>query len=314
MHPAYSVILFTTASGAGYGLLMWLAFTALSHGQASDRRFAIASSALGLGLVTFGLIASTFHLGRPERAWRAFSEWRSSWLSREGVASLATYVPALLFAFVWSGLLPEPGLLVPAALATLLMCVVTVYCTAKIYSSLVTIRQWHHPLVEAAYLLWALATGSVLLALLAAIFGINAPVLGRICAFGLIAAALCKGFYWHSIDALPKAYTIEQATGLGGLGKVRQWEAPHTVENFVMREMGYQVGRRHAARLRRYVLAAAFLAAALLLASGIASGALAVIFATLGTLSAVFAVLVERWLFFAEAQHVATLYYVAPAA
>ena len=74
MHPAYSVILFTTASGAGYGLLMWLAFTALSHGQASDRRFAIAASALGLGLVTFGLIASTFHLGRPERAWRAFSE------------------------------------------------------------------------------------------------------------------------------------------------------------------------------------------------------------------------------------------------
>ena len=314
MHPAYSVILFSTASGAGYGLLMWLAFTALSHGQASDRRFAIASSALSLGLVTFGLIASTFHLGRPERAWRAFSEWRSSWLSREGVASLATYIPALLFALLWSGLLPAPGLLVPAAIATLLMCVVTVYCTAKIYSSLVTIRQWHHPLVEAAYLLWALATGSMLLALLAAIFSLNAPILGRIGALSLIAAALCKGFYWHAIDALPMVHTIEQATGLGKLGKVRQWEAPHTAENFVMREMGYQVGRRHAARLRRYVLAAAFFAAALVLASGISSGPLAVFLAMMGTLSAAFAVLVERWLFFAEAQHVSTLYYGAPAA
>ena len=157
------------------------------------------------------------------------------------------------------------------------MCVVTVYCTAKIYSSLVTIRQWHHPLVETAYLLWALATGSVLLALLASIFGLNAP-------------------------------------GLGRLGYVRQWESPHTAENFVMREMGYRVARRHAAKLRRYVLAAAFLAAALVLASGITSGPPAVVFAVLATLVAAFAVLVERWLFFAEAQHVSTLYYGASAA
>ena len=314
MHPAYSVILFTTASGAGYGLLIWLAATALAHGRVSDWRFAIASSVLALGLITFGLIASTFHLGRPERAWRAFSEWRSSWLSREGLASLATYVPALLFALLWSGLLPQAQWILPSALATLSMCIVTVYCTAKIYSSLVTIRQWHHPLVDVAYLLWALTTGSVLLALLAAIFGLNAPILGRLCALSLVAVALCKGFYWRAIDAIPPSFTIEQATGLGHLGKVRQWEAPHTSENFVMREMGYQVARRHAARLRRYVLAAAFLAAALVLASGITSGPLAVILAFLAMIGTAFAVLVERWLFFAEAQHVSTLYYGAPAA
>jgi sulfite dehydrogenase (quinone) subunit SoeC len=314
MHPAYSVILFTTASGAGYGLLMWLAITALAHGHASDWRFAVASSLVALALVTFGLIASTFHLGRPERAWRAFSEWRSSWLSREGIASLTTYVPALLFSFTWSGLLPHIQSLAFLALATLLMCVVTVYCTAKIYSSLLTIRQWRHPLVESGYLLWALATGSVLLALLSSIFGLNAPVLGRVSALSLIAAALCKGFYWRAIDTLPAVFSIEQATGLGRLGRVRQWEAPHTAENFVMREMGYRVARRHAAKLRRYVLAAAFLAAALVLASGITSGPLAVLFATLATTASAFAVLVERWLFFAEAQHVSTLYYGAPVA
>jgi DMSO reductase anchor subunit len=98
------------------------------------------------------------------------------------------------------------------------------------------------------------------------------------------------------------------------LGKVRQWEVPHTAENFVMREMGYQVARRHAARLRRYVLAATFLAAAFVLATGIASGLLAVVFGTMGMISAAFAVLVERWLFFAEAQHVSILYYGAPVA
>jgi DMSO reductase anchor subunit len=314
MHPAYSVILFTTASGAGYGLLIWLAITALAHGLAADWRFAIASSLVALVLVTFGLVASTFHLGRPERAWRAFSEWRSSWLSREGIASLATYVPALLFALAWSELLPGRPWLAPLACATLLMCIVTVYCTAKIYSSLFTIRQWRHPLVEPAYLLWALATGSVLLALLSSMFSLNAPILGRLSALSLVAAALCKGFYWRAIDTLPAAFTIEQATGLGRLGKVRQWEVPHTAENFVMREMGYRVARRHAAKLRRYVLAAAFLAAALVLASGIASGPPAVLFATLATLAAAFAVLIERWLFFAEAQHVSTLYYGTPAA
>lgn len=314
MHPAYSVILFTTASGAGYGLLIWLAITALAHGRAADWRFAIASSLVALALVTFGLVASTFHLGRPERAWRAFSEWRSSWLSREGIVSLATYVPALLFTLVWSGLLPQRQWLAPLALAAVLMCVLTIYCTAKIYSSLVTVRQWHHPLVETAYLLWALATGSVLLALLASIFSFNAPVLGRISALSLIAAALCKGFYWRAIDALPAAFTIEQATGLGRLGKIRQWEAPHTAENFIMREMGYRVARRHAAKLRRYVLAAAFVAAALVLASGITSAPPAVVFAILATIAATFAVLVERWLFFAEAQHVSILYYGAPAA
>ena len=39
MHPAYSVILFTTASGAGYGLLAWLALAGMlgSYGIATHR-------------------------------------------------------------------------------------------------------------------------------------------------------------------------------------------------------------------------------------------------------------------------------------
>ena len=56
---------------------------------------------LALGLISAGLLSSAGHLGRPERAWRAFSQWRSSWLSREGVASVATFVPAGLFAIGW---------------------------------------------------------------------------------------------------------------------------------------------------------------------------------------------------------------------
>src|SRR5260221_648142 len=121
MHPALSVILFTTASGAGYGLLILLAVFAALGLLPAHPGFGLAAFVVALGLISFGLAASTFHLGHPERAWRAFSQWRSSWLSREGVASVATYLPALGFAFGWVwlgdhhggwaalGALPPPG-------------------------------------------------------------------------------------------------------------------------------------------------------------------------------------------------------------
>src|SRR6056297_2511505 len=101
MHPAYSVIVFTTASGAGYGLLALLGVWGMMGGHAPSTAFGLISGAVAFGLVTLGLLSSTYHLGRPERAWRAFSQWRSSWLSREGVAAVATYVPAGLFAIGW---------------------------------------------------------------------------------------------------------------------------------------------------------------------------------------------------------------------
>jgi DMSO reductase anchor subunit len=314
MNPAYSIILFTTASGAGYGLLIWLALTALVHDPAANWWFAATSMAVAFVLISGGLASSTFHLGHPERAWRAFSEWRSSWLSREAVASLATFAPALVLALAWLNLLDAPLLIAPAAVATLLMSVITIYCTGRIYSSLATIRQWHHPLVDAGYLTLALATGAVLIASLSNIFSVHAPVLGRLSVLSLIAAVTCKWFYWRTIDGAPQTYTIEQATGLGGLGKVRQWEPPHTGGNFVMREMGYRVARQHARKLRQYVLAALCMAAATTLASTLVSGGLSAALTVVSIACAALGVLIERWLFFAEAQHVSTLYYGLPAA
>jgi DMSO reductase anchor subunit len=314
MHPAYSIILFTTASGAGYGLLIWLALTALIHGPAANWWFAATSMTVAFALISSGLVSSTFHLGRPGRAWRAFSEWRSSWLSREAIASLVTLGPSLVLAVAWLDLLDAPWLIVPAAMATLLMGVITIFCTARIYSSLATIRQWHHPLVNAGYLALGIATGAVLIVSLANIFGLFAPVMGRLSALSLVAAAICKWFYWRAIDSAPRTYTIEQATGLGSLGKVRQWEPPHTGGNFIMREMGYKVARQHALKLRQYVLAALCMAAATTLASTLVSGGLSAALAATSIACAGLGVLIERWLFFAEAQHVSTLYYGTPRA
>ena len=97
--------------------------------------FGLAVLATAVALATGGLVSSVFHLGRPERAWRAFSRWRSSWLSREGVMSVATFVPAAVFAIGWiffggtSGIIGLCGILAAALAAG------TIYCTGMIYAS-----------------------------------------------------------------------------------------------------------------------------------------------------------------------------------
>ena len=304
MHPAYSVILFTTASGAGYGLLALLGFVGINHGPASSLAFALTALLIALGLITVGLLSSTLHLGHPERAWRALSQWRSSWLSREGIAALVTYVPALVFGLVWSGLVDWPRAIGGLGLVTAVLCAVTVYCTGKIYDTLPTIRAWRQPLTLPVYLAFALATGACLLAAIAAFFDRFQPVQVIIAAAAVLATAILKHLYWRAIDGAPRNHMIEAATGLGRIGSVGQWEVPHTSENFVQKEMGYAVARKHAHRLRLLVFL--MLAATLLvLVISLLAPALAITAAPLSLLAAI----VERWLFFAEARHVAMLFY-----
>ncbi|MCA3555677.1 DmsC/YnfH family molybdoenzyme membrane anchor subunit [Aestuariivirga sp.] len=309
MHPAYSVILFTTASGAGYGLLALLCLVGLSHGEASTLLFGLASMVIALGLITIGLLSSTLHLGHPERAWRAFSQWRSSWLSREGVLAVVTYVPAVLFGVVWSGLYPAPELIKPLAVITGALALLTVMSTGKIYATLKTIRAWHNPWTVWVYLAFALATGAAILAAITAVFGNFPAFLVYFASAWLVIALAVQLGYWRSIDAAPLDLTIEQATGLGRIGRVSQWEAPHTAANYVQTEMGYAVARRHAARLRRLVVIALVLAILLMLA-----GLVVPLAALPSAALAIFAAVVQRWLFFAEAQHVSTLFYGAEAA
>ncbi|MFO1091484.1 MAG: DmsC/YnfH family molybdoenzyme membrane anchor subunit [Hyphomicrobiales bacterium] len=307
MHPAYSVILFTTASGAGYGLLALAGLAGASHGPASTFAFGATVMLIGLGLVSLGLLSSTLHLGHPERAWRAFSQWRSSWLSREGVAAIITFVPALAFGAVWLNPEGSPALIRAFGYAMAAMCVVTVVTTGMIYASLPTIRQWRNPLTVPVYLAFAAATGSCLLLAIAAWFGRGAVVLSYMTIGAILLAMLIKGLYWRSIDSAPKTLTAAMATGLPG--PVRQWERPHTSENFVMKEMGYTVARRHARKLRSVVFVA--LATALVFAIPAMGGmsTVAAVSASLGAIAALIGAVVERWLFFAEAQHVVTLYY-----
>lgn len=308
MHPAYSVIFFTTSSGAGYGLWFWLGLQISVTGTPPDRAPALVALILGGVLVTAGLFASTFHLGHPERAWRAFSQWRSSWLSREGVAAIATYLPAaaLFLALILPGGLPGTRVL---GLLLALGALATVWCTGMIYASLRTVPEWNHNLVPVAYLALAAATGALLMAALDAAFGGVTGPWRVVATLGLMAAAMLKWLYWRGIEGAAAPYDMAQALGIPGASGVRVLDPPHTQPNFVMREMGYAVARRHARRLR--LLSLTFLLTVPL--AGIVLTYLlpgiAVLFLGLAAVSAALGVWIERWLFFAEAKHVSMLYY-----
>jgi DMSO reductase anchor subunit len=294
MHPALSVILFTTASGAGYGMLFWLGLLAPLGLLPIAAGFGVTASLIALALVTFGLMSSTLHLGHPERSWRAVTQWRTSWLSREGVAALIAYVPAVLFPLLWL-ILDKAG---PLGFVAAAMAAITVVCTGMIYASLKPIRQWHNPYVLPIYLLAAAFSGGACLAGVATFWGTSRLLV--VVSVVLAAVTLAAKYaYWRSIDRPADARTPADATGLGKLGTVRSLDPPNTEENYLLREMGYRIGRKHAARLRVIAMLLGFVAPILLLP----------FFPPLAAIAALAGLLVERWLFFAEATHTITLYY-----
>jgi DMSO reductase anchor subunit len=308
MRPSASIILFTTAAGAGYGMLFWLGLLRPLGLVPAGGAFGLIALGIALFLVTLGLLSSTLHLGRPERAWRAFSQWRSSWLSREGVAAVATYPLAGLFGLAvllgWEGAAAVAGLLAAAGAAT------TVYCTGMIYASLRPVRQWRHPLVVPGYLLLAAFSGATLLAMTAAYWG-RAAAPALLAALGAAAAILLKRAYWRDIDTAPPVATVESATGLGAIGPTRPLDPPHTETNYLLREMGFRIARKHASKLRRIALGAGFAAPLALAVLALLAGGtlLPVLLLSAAATLAILGLLVERWLMFAEATHTITLYY-----
>lgn len=287
MHPAPSVILFTTLSGLGFGLLFWLGlgFPGVT-GWVAFAFFAIAYL-----LAVGGLLASTFHLGHPERAIKAFTQWKTSWLSREGWTS----VIALIVMAAYGGGLVFLGTNWPVlGLIGAVFSLATVFTTSMIYAQLKTIPRWHTPLTPVMFISFSLAGGALLA--------------GQVTwAIWLLAlAGVVQVVVWMLGDrALAGSDTsLATATGLGNIGAVRAFEPPHTGSNYLLREFVHVVGRKHSAKLRliSLVLLAVLPLALLTLSMNHALVALAV-------LSHLTGVLVSRWLFFAEAEHVVGLYY-----
>ncbi len=313
MHPAFSVIFFTTASGAGYGLLGLAGILAPLRLIPADRGFALTILALAFGLITAGLLSSAAHLGHPERAWRAFSQWRSSWLSREGILSVATYIPAAIFGIGWLFFGRLDGAIAVAGFATAALAAVTVYCTAMIYASLKPIHAWHNSWVAPVYAILALMSGALWLNALTHVWGAGRPWLGVLAAAATIAGLLVKEGYWRFIDTTSGPSTPESATGLKG--KVALLDGPHTEANYLLREMGYAIARKHSTKLRQIARILGFgLPLALTLLAPALGGTIAMAATLLAAIAGTLGILIERWLFFAEARHTVTLYYGATTA
>ncbi|MDG1376938.1 MAG: dimethyl sulfoxide reductase anchor subunit [Yoonia sp.] len=287
MHPAPSVIIFTTFSGLGFGLLFWLGLgMPAATGWDAFVFFAIAY----LGAVG-GLLASTFHLGHPERAIKALSQWKTSWLSREGIAAVATL---LIMAVFGGGLVLFEMRLLPLGWLGAAGCLATIFTTSMIYAQLKTVPRWNHWSTPALFVALSLGGG----ALLSGNFEIAILL--------LLASGALQIFAWMSGDGRFKASgtTMESATGLGHIGSVRAFEPPHTGTNYLMREFIHVVGRKHAMQLRVISMLLGFVVPIALLL-----GSFNHWLALIAVASHVVGVITLRWLFFAQAEHVVGLYY-----
>lgn len=288
MHPSPSLILFSVLSGLGFGLMAWLGAGEVRAGG----WVATAVAAAATALAGAGLVASLFHLGQPRRALKTFKQLRSSWLSREAALAIATLASFALYTALWAllGLRVAPFGWIVTGLA-----LGTVLATAMIYAQMRSVPRWRSPLTPAIFLTAALAGGALLAGALPA-----ARIL-------LAVLALVQVVDWSFGDRRFAAAPTDlaSATGLGNLGRLRSFEPPHTGANYLTREMVFVVGRRHGDKLRAIgLLLAALLPLAILLTLPVGH-----ILGALIMLSHLAGMLVLRWLFFAQAEHVVGLYY-----
>jgi DMSO reductase anchor subunit len=299
--PAWSVILFTTLAGAGQGLFLAL----FAAGAAAPKEFLVAGSAASVLLLGLGLVASFFHLGHPERAWRAAAMWRTSWLSRE-VIVLPAFIGLVFLhgVLAWNGSRTEASMVGGLGVAA---CIALFVCTGMIYACLPFLQEWRTPLTVINFMCLGCASG---LTAAAALSGWLAPTLTRSYAAAALAVGAAAylvriGMLLRNARLRPKS-TLSTATGIKA-GRIVQIAQGSMGGSFNTREFFHGRGREVVRLVRWLLLALVFpVPAAIMLylphAFWVLPAALAVQFAGL---------LAERWYFFAEAKHPQNLYYQA---
>ena len=303
MHPAFSVLIFTVTSGAGYGLLAWLgAGQLLGFTETLSINQQIILGVIAMVLVSIGLVSSTMHLANPKNAWRSFSRFRTSCLSREAVFAILLYPVAGLYAaaifWQWSGINILAGL-------SMILALVTLFTTSMIYASLKTIRQWHTPMVPALFMAYALISGGLLFLAVSALFVVLKPQLLAV-VMGLVIITLALKLVYFFWQGKPQGATIQTATGFSQ-ASVRLLDAGHSAPTFLNREFGYQIAADQLFRLRIVMTLVTFIVP-LGLVYWVSGGAVRIELLGLAWVIMMAGLLLERWLFFAEARHVVRLY------
>ena len=296
MRPAWSVILLTTLIGAGQGL--FLALVTIEVFFKEGTIFFVGGATVSLVLLAAGLLASFFHLGHPQRAWRSAAMWRTSWLSRE-VIVLPAFM-AVVFAWGAAHWLGWPTRALAAA--GVLLAIALYVCTGMIYACLRFLQEWHSPLTVVNYLLLGSASGFTLAA---AYSSWMAPEL----AAALTAGALCWtlfGFATRGASLARNARLTARSSLQSAIGvkhpRIAQKAQGAIAGSFNTREFFHGRGAGALRRLKWLFLAGAFVLPAALLIGGFLTLAFIVQFAGL---------MAERWFFFAQANHPQNLYYQA---
>jgi len=319
MKPAISVILLTTLIGAGQGLFLawysaeWLVMLTILQPVTVD--YAAHAALLSFLLMAAGLLASFFHLGHPERAWRAAAMWRTSWLSREVIALPAAMAMILAYALIqFFAVDLEIFVLgsIPIQLSTLagfvgVLAVVALFiCTAMIYASLKFLRQWHSPLTVLNFLLMGTASGFTLATLFAVVSGA-----GQFGYFSAMAIALTLAALASRLLTLSRNRRLRSPTSLqSAIGvhhpTIRQIAQGAMGGSFNTRAFMHAYGPAVLRQVRRAFLLCGFFLPLLLLAIG-DDGALLLCGAAF--LLQFLGLLGERWYFFIEAEHPQNIYY-----
>ena len=294
MRPAWSVILLTTLIGAAQGL--FLVVLAVDASRPTPRDFVFVSCAVSLVLLASGLVASFFHLGRPERAWRAGSQWRTSWLSREVIV-----LPAFMGMVAVYGL---SGSLIAGAVAAVL-CVSLFVCTGMIYACLPFLQEWRSPLTLINFFLLGVASGLTLSVPLAVLYYPQFAGPLALGAFGLGAVA-----WLARIASLVRNFRLRpKSTTASAIGidhpRISQKAQGFMGGSFNTREFFHGRPDRVVHAVRWTFLVLAFPVPAWLLGWG--GGSLQVFAAAFAIQFA--GLLAERWIFFAEAKHPQNIYY-----
>jgi sulfite dehydrogenase (quinone) subunit SoeC len=314
MKPAFSVVFLTTLSGAGQGLLVALVGVELAlrlgfgDAIAVPTAFYVVGAGLSCALGVLGLVASFFHLGHPERAWRAIAMWRTSWLSRECLC-----LPAFLactFAYGVAHLFDIPFSLAIGGVAVLASVLLFV-CTGMIYACLRFLQEWATPLTLVNFMLLGCASGFTLATACAAKFApdVTFPLAICACVLTLAGCATRIASLIRNARLRPKS-TVQSATGIRA-ERVEQKSRGFTAGAFNLREFFHGKTPRALKRIKWTFLIAAFLAPFCLVAIGGGVRSVGLSFALLCAAATIqYAGLVaERWFFFAEARHPQNLYY-----
>ena len=308
MHPSKSIIFFTVFSGTGYGILLCLSCLALVMEINFDNNFKLFLIIISFAFISSGLLSSTLHLGHPERAWRSFSQWKSSWLSREGLAAVLTFLPLMIFYILWY---IDNIFYIFFLHTTSIFCLITIYCTGQMYATLKTIPAWNNNLVTPIYVINAICMGTLSVYCFTRFYEFEIIYLYHLTILSLTLCLIMKIIYWYNIGKNTKS-TANSATGLGKNNNISLFEGPHTGKNFLTTEMINRIKEEKANFLR---LCFGILTCILPIYIIIQEPSLIIdifilkitFFLTL--IFAIIGMLIERYLFFIQAKHVVSLYY-----